>query len=234
MEALRAVERRRSRETALQRLTRQTAAAAASVGRLALMAALLTPLILASILTLDIPLRAFDWIFGPAIAVRPSNWLTNGGFLIGLAPFLVILFARKVGGDEASRAVTAAWGIAAVAVLIELSYLAPVLEDADLPGVRFTVVFVASAMASQYIAANLYDVARGGGRWWRAPLYGSLGGFLVYALIYFPGVYAGSGLPWPNWMIGDFAVKTMAAIIFLGVYGLLRKKLKPRRGYGGR
>lgn len=234
MEATRAVEKRQPNETALQRLARQSGDAAASFGRLGVMAAFLTPLLLGSILTLDIPLRAFDWIFGGSIVVRPSNWLTYGGFVMGFAPLMAILFARKYGGEEASRAITAAWGLAALAVFAELSYLAPVLEDADLPGVRFTVLFVAASMASQYVAANLYDVTRGGGLWWRAPLYGGLGGALLYGLIYFPGLYIDAGVPWLSWMIGDIAIKTAATIAFLAVYGALRKPLRPKGGYGGR
>ena len=88
-------------------------------------------------------------------------------------------------------------------------------------------------MAAQYVAASAYDISRGGARWWRAPLYGALLGYGIYALIYFPGVYAGSGAPWVNWMIGDFAIKTLFALLFLPVYGFLRKPLKPKGGYGG-
>ena len=146
----------------------------------------------------------------------------------------VILFARKFGGEEASRVVTAAWGLAALAVLAELSYLAPALGEADLPAVRFTIAFVAAAMAAQYMAANIYDVTRGGGRWWRAPLYAGLAAALSYGAVYFPGVYAGTGAPWLSWMIGDIAIKTLCAVGFLGVYGVMRRRLRPGRGYGGR
>lgn len=234
MEAMRAVERRQAKETPLQRLARQSGDAVSALARLAIMALFLTPLLLGAVLTLDIPLRSFDWIFGSAIVVRPSNWLTHGGFIMGLAPLIAILFARKYGGDEASRAVTAAWGLAAVAVLAELSYLAPSLGEADLPGVRFTVAFVAAAMAAQYMAANIYDVTRGGGRWWRAPLYGGLAAALTYAFIYFPALYFGSGVPWLSWMIGDIAIKTVCAVAFLAVYGVMRRSLRPSGGYGGR
>ena len=216
MEAMRAVEKRQPKETSLQRLARRSGDAASAFARLGVMAALLTPVLLGAILTLDIPLRAFDWIFGAAIAVRPSNWLTHGGFIMGFGPFLAILFARRFGGEE------------------ELSYLAPVLGESDLPGMRFTVVFVAAAMAAQYMAANIYDVTRGGGRWWRAPLYGGLAAALSYAFIYFPGLYFGAGVPWFSWMVGDIAIKTVCAIGFLAVYGLLRRSLRPRGGYGGR
>ncbi|WDI31632.1 VUT family protein [Hyphococcus flavus] len=229
-----AVEKRQPRETAVERLARKSGEFATAFTRMVMLAMMLTPLLLAAILTVDIPMHAFDWMAGEAVGSRPSNWLTRGGFIMALAPFLVIIFARKYGGDEASRAVTASWGLAAIAVFAELSYLAPSLEDGDLPGVRYTVFFTASAMAAQYMAASIYDVVRGSLRWWRAPLYAALCAYFTYAIIYFPGVYAGSGAPWLNWLIGDFAVKALVALAFLPVYGLLRGSLKPKGGYGGK
>ncbi len=233
MEASAAVEKRHSKETALQRFVRQSVDLSTTFSRLSLLAVILTPLLLASFLTVDIPTRTFDVLFGETLAARPSNWLSAGGLFVSAALLLVILFARKYGGDEASSAVTASWGLAAIAVFAELSYLAPALEGDDMPGTRFTIVFVASAMAAQYIAANVYDVARGGDSWWRAPLYAALSGYIVYVLIYFPGVYFGTGAPWLNWMVGDFAIKAMLAFAFLPIYGFLRKSLKPQSGYGG-
>ncbi|MEZ5892683.1 MAG: VUT family protein [Parvularculaceae bacterium] len=229
-----AVEKHNPRETAVQRLARQSGEFATSFMRMVMLAAMLTPILLLAIITVDIPFHGFDWLAGEAIASRPANWLTYGGFFMNFGALLAMLFARKYGGDEASRAITASWGLAAVAVFAELSYLAPRLDDGDLPGVRFTVLFTASAMAGQYIAANFYDVARGAERWWRAPLYGALAGYLVSVLIYFPGVYWGTGAPWLNWMIGDFAIKAFVAICFLPFYGMLRGALRPRGGYGGR
>ena len=228
-----AVEKHNPRETAVERLARTSGAFATSFMRMVVLAALMTPLLLAAILTVDIPLYSFNWLAGDAIASRPSNWLSIGGFLMGLAPLLAIVVARKYGGDDSSRMVTASWGVAAAAIFAELSILAPSLEDGDLPGVRFTIFFTASAMAAQYMAASVYDISRGGARWWRPPLFAALFGYATYALIYFPGVYAGSGAPWINWMIGDFAIKTLVALAFLPVYGLLRKSLRPKGGYGG-
>lgn len=234
MNAANVVEKHHSRETALQRLGRHSGEFATSLTRMAMLSVILTPILLASFLTVDIPMRVFDSLFGGAVAVRPSNWLTWGVFFMAFAPLVTILFARKYGGDEASRAVTASWGLAAVAVFAELSYLAPALEDGDMPSVRFTVVFVISAMAAQYMAANFYDVARGGGKWWRAPFYAAIIGYLTYVLIYFPGAYWNLGAPWINWLVGDFAIKALLAFAFLPVYGLLRRALRPKGGFGGR
>jgi len=227
------VEKHNPRETAVERFARQSASFAVSLSRMAMLAAMLAPVLLASILTVDIAMHLFDAFAGDAVAARPSNWLSRGGFIMSFAPLAVILFARKYGGDEASRAVTASWGLVALAVFAELSYLAPSLEGGDLPSLRFTLAFTASAMAAQYMAASVYDISRGGGRWWRAPLYGALIGYLTYVVIYFPWVYFGTGVPWLNWMIGDFAIKALIALCFLPVYGVLRNALRPKGGYGG-
>ena len=234
MEGSAAVEKRHTRETALQRLMRQSGEFAAAFGRLALLAVALTPILLTSFLTLDLPMRTFDGLFGAEAALRPSNWLSYGVFIMMLAPLMVIFFARKYGGDEASRAITAAWGVAAIAVFAELSYLAPALEEGDMPPVRFTVVFVAAAMAAQYMAASVYDIARGGDKWWRAPLYGALAGNLTFSLIYFPGVFWGAVAPWLNWAVVGLAVQMLVTGGFLPVYAWLRRPLRPAGGFGGR
>ena len=233
MDATAAVERRQPRETAMQRLARHTGEFATAFARLLMLASLLTPLLLVSFLTIDLPMRALDGLVGSETLLRPSNWLSRGGFLMAFAPLIAILFARKYGGDEASRVVTASWGLAAIAVFAELSYLAPALEDGDMPPVRFTVVFVASAMAAQYFAASAYDILRGGVRWWRAPLVAALSSYGVWAIIYFPAVYWGTGAPWLNWMVSDFAIKTVIAVAFLPIYVMLKKSLRPRGGFGG-
>jgi len=234
METATVVERRRSRETGVQRLMRQSGDAVVSLTRMAVLAALLAPFLFTAFLTVDLPMRAFDGLAGGAVELRPSNWLSRGGFVMALAPLIAILFTRKFGGEEASRAVTAAWGVAALAVFAELSYLAPALEDGDMPPARFAVIFVASAMAAQYVAVNLYDIGRGGIRWWRAPLFAALGGYGVHALIYFPGLFFGARAPWLTWMVADIAIMTALAVAFLPVYAALRGPLRPSGGYGGR
>lgn len=228
-----AVERRRPRETAIQRLLRQTAEFFGSLGRMAVLAAILTPFLLAAFLTVDLPVYAFDGLVGGATALRPSNWLSSGVLIMALAPLAAILFTRKYGGDEASRAVTAAWGLVALAIFAELSYLAPRLETGDLPPARFAFAFVAGAMAAQYVAVNIYDIVRGGVRWWRAPLFAALGGAVANGMIYFPIVYFGAPAPWASWMIAYFALTAVIAAAFLPFYKMLRRALRPSGGYGG-
>lgn len=228
-------ERHTPRETAMQRLGRHTAEFFGALTRVLILAGIMAVVFVFAFLTVDLPFRPLDRFFGGAEAVQPSNWLTVGGLIMGAGPLAAMLIARKFGGEEANRAVTAAWALAAFAVFAELSYLAPMLEEGDFPSVRFVVGFVASAMASQYMAASVYDVARGGGAWWRAPLFGAMGGYIILALVYFPYVYWGADVPWINWMVTDVAIRMgFAVVFFLPVYAMLRKTLRPKGGYGGR
>ena len=233
MEHVEAVENHRERETPLQRLFRNFHEFGVALLRTFLLSAIFVPVLLASFLTLDLPFRPFDRFFPEAI-VRPSTWLSWGVVIMALGPLISILFARRYGGDEASRVVTASWGVAALLVFAEISYLAPQLDASDFPSITFVTAFVVSSMAAQFMAPAVYDVIRGGGEWWRAPLYSAMCGFAVGSVIYFPWVYWGVGAPWPNWLVGDLSVKLLMAFGFLPVYFFLRRNLRPRGGFGGR
>lgn len=227
-----ATEQRSPKQTPLQQFFKNLADFGESLFRTFVLSAMLLPVLLASFLTVDLPLRAFDHFFAAPI-LRPSVWLSWGGAIMSLAPLLAILYARRWGGDEASRVVTASWGVAALLVFAEISYLAPQLSAEDFPTTRFVAAFVISAMAAQYFAAAFYDVTRGGGAWWRAPLYAAMAAYAVGAFLYYPIAYWGSGAPWPNWIIGDLMVKLVFAFAFLPIYHMFKRTLRPRGGYGG-
>lgn len=228
-----AVEQRRPvRETPAQKLARESAAFAAGMARLILLVGIVTPFLLASFLTLDLPVRSFDRLFD-APGLKPGLWLSVGGLIMTATLPLIILITRRFGGDEASRVVTASWGLAAVATFAELSRLAPAVDAEDMPRVSFVLAYVASAMLGQYAAIGVYDITRGGGAWWRPPLLAALIGYAVHGAVYFPWAYASAGAPWFAWMVCDLVVKTFAAFAFLGVYALLQKPLRPSGGYGG-
>jgi uncharacterized PurR-regulated membrane protein YhhQ (DUF165 family) len=234
MEVSVAVEQRRPlRETPAQRFGREIGSFFTSIARMTMLALLLMPVLLAAFLTVDVPVRGFDQNFDVE-TMKPSHWLNLGGLFMALGAPLAILYARRYGGDEASRAITAAWGLAAVATFAELSYLAPTLAAEDFPSVRFVIAFVASAMIGQYVAVSIYDVIRGGGPWWRAPAMAALFGFGAHIVVYFPVAYWSSGAPWFNWMVADFAAKAIIAFAFLPVYWLLQKSFRPLSGLGGR
>lgn len=237
MEIPAAVEHRRPyRETPAEKLGREIGSFFVALLRTAALTGILTPVLLSGFLLVDVPVRGFDVVFDAA-ALKPSLWLSVGGVVMSLALPLVLLIARRFGGDEASATITASWGVAAVCAFAGLSAMAPVLVQGDLPTVRFVAAFVASTLIGQYLAVGVYDVTRGGGPWWRAPLMSCLFGFLAQALIYFPWVYLSSKvapLVWVSWMAFDIVLKLAIAVAFLPLYHMLLKPLRPRGGYGGR
>lgn len=233
MESIPAVEHRRPvRETPLERLGREFNKFVAALLRLSLLSALLIPLLVFSFLTVDVRIFAFDHLFSLP-NTKPSRWLTVGLAAIAIAPFLVILIARRFGGEEASRVVTASWAISALGAFAGVSYLAPTLSDGDMPSVSYVVAFIGAATISQFTAAAVYDLTRGRESWWRAPLYASICAFVAHTLIYFPIAYWNSNAPWLNWMVLALSFETALAAVFLGLYRAVRKPLRPRGGYGG-
>lgn len=233
MEVAAAVETRRPiRETPLQKIGREARKLIAALVRVTALSMLLIPVLLASFLSVDVPYRGFDHFFSVAES-RPGNWLSVGYFLMAAGAPIVILIARRFGGDEASRVVTAAWAAAAFAAFAGVSYLSPVLVDGDMPGTAFVAAFVGSSIVSQFVAGGIYDVTRGGEKWWRAPFFAAICAYLAQTLIFFPIVYWNAVAPWLNWMVEDIALKSLLIVAFLGVYRMLMKKLKPRGGYGG-
>ncbi|MEM9168600.1 MAG: hypothetical protein AAGC56_03015 [Pseudomonadota bacterium] len=205
-----------------------------SVGllRTLFLALIMLPFVLAAFLTADLPFRALDR-FLPDAAARPSLWFTWGHAFLAATPMLAILFARRFGGEEASKAVTAAWAVAALAAAAELAFLAPTLDAGQFPTTRFVVAFVACGMVSGYAAAATFDILRGGGAWWRAPLYAAMTGYIGGALVYFTAAYWGARAPWVHWTVASTGVYFLFAVAFLPVYGILRRPLRPLGGLGG-
>ena len=114
MEVAVAVEQRRPvRETPAERLVRAIQTFFAGVLRTALLAALLTPFIALSFLTVDLPVRALDHL-SDIPGLKPGNWLTWGGLWMAGVAMAAVLMTRRFGGEEAGRALMAAWGLAAV------------------------------------------------------------------------------------------------------------------------
>lgn len=227
------VERDRSDErTASWRLARligRVADEAVAVMGLSLM---LIPALAIALLTLDRPATLFDG-FVDAAALRPSNWTAHGDLVFLGTMFAVILMTRRFGARTVSRAVGFSWVIVLLLSVGMLVYLAPQLSPADMPRGRYMVALVSGAYLGATLAAHIYDLTRGG-RWWRAPLLAGVLGAIAHSLLQFVLGMAGQISFWPIWLVGDLVLRITLVLGFVGVYGVIRKRIKPRAGLGGR
>ena len=227
---------RKRDETALDRMRRQTRAALSRFWDVLKHALVLAPLMVAALLMLDLPLRLFDGFTGGQDAWSPSNWLSWGDALMALSMAFLMGVARCRGARQAGRVASLSWLIAVAAILALLFYLAPQLGPGDLPSAQFGIGFFVSWFGGQLVGVHIYDVTRGG-KWWRAPFYGLVFGFLVQSVLYFVIIYSfGShvaNVPWIGWTIIDLCLKFAFALAFLPVYRSLRRTLRPHLGLGG-
>lgn len=90
---------------------------------------------------------------------------------------------------------------------------------------------IALASGTAFLCAQLLDVTVFNrlryGSWWRAPLVSSSIGSALDTAIFFSIAFAGSGLPWTTWALGDFTVKMLVAISSLLPYASLMNWVKP-------
>ncbi|MGF1640256.1 MAG: queuosine precursor transporter [Rhodospirillales bacterium] len=149
---------------------------------------------------------------------HPINaWLTWAAFTYPVSFLITDLCNRRLGPADARRVVCAGFVVAvALSALLATPRIA-----------------VASGLA--FLVAQLLDVAlfhRLRRRtWWIPPLVSSLLGSAVDTALFFAIAFAGSGLPWVTWAIGDFAVKvTMALLLLVPFRSLLRLTAPPPLG----
>lgn len=196
------------------------------------LAAILTPFLFIAALTLDLPFSNLDG-WATSDAMRPSLWISHGDVVLGMAVLTMVVLCRRFGAPTVSGAWGLSWVITLIASTLMLLYLSPQLTSADMPRGLYMVGLVVSWYVGGQAGIRVYDATRGG-RWWRAPFLGAMAGLLVQAVCFFPIAYSGTQAPWGLWMTADAGLKILLAGGFLGVYRLLRSRVIPRFGLGGR
>lgn len=195
------------------------------------LALILLPFLGLAALTLDLPFTGFDRL-AEIPSIMPSLWISQGELLLALSLPAMLLMTRRHGALLVSRAQGLAWLLLLLLVAVMLLYLSPQLAPGDMPRGLFMLALVISWYVGPQLAIQIYDVMRGG-RWWRAPFVAAVVGFWGQAVIFFPLAYGGSGAPWLTWMGADMVIKAGLAAGFLGIYGLSRRRIRPRWGLGG-
>ena len=165
-----------------------------------------------------------EFLFG----IDLSLVLTWGAFTYPVA-FLITDTTNRLFGVGPARRVVAvgfAFGvglttIAALAIAsgvsrsVELSIWQALLSDPDAFAMLRTAVASGSAfLTAQLLDIKVFDVLRES-TWWKAPAASSFLGSVVDTAIFFSLAFAGTGLPWITWAIGDFCAKFLMIALLL-------------------
>ena len=142
-----------------------------------------------------------------------NDWLTWGALSYPFAFLVTDLTNRRFGPRAARRVV---WAGFAFAVVLSALLSTP---------------RIAAASGSAFLVAQLADVQvfdrLRDAKWWQAPLVSSALGSILDTALFFSLAFAGSGLPWVTWALGDLAVKAGFALILLIPFRLLLNATRP-------
>jgi queuosine precursor transporter len=155
-------------------------------------------------LALALPVLAMVAVVaGSNVAVQyPINdWLTWGAFTYPIAFLVTDLTNRRLGPG---RARTVAYTGFALAVLLSILLAGP---------------RIALASGTAFLSAQLLDIAVFDRLrrlpWWQAPLASSGLASVWDTAVFFGLAFAGTGLPWMTWAIGDLGAKAAMALLLL-------------------
>ena len=163
-----------------------------------------------------------------------SLLLTWGAFTYPVA-FLVTDTTNRIFGARSARRVVAIGfamgvGLTIVAALVvasgvsratELSIWQALLYDPEALAMLRTAVASGSAyLVAQLLDIKVFDLLREKA-WWKAPTASSLLGSVIDTAIFFSLAFAGTGLPWVTWAIGDFCAKLLMIALLLYPFKLL-------------
>lgn len=138
-----------------------------------------------------------------------NDWFTWGAISYPLA-FLVTDITNRTLGVRFAREVVSVGFI--VAVLMSL-----LIADA-----RIALASGTAFLVAQLLDITIFDKLRRQS-WWKAPIASSIIASFVDTVIFFSLAFAGTGLPWHTWAMGDYAAKLlMVAVLILPFRGLIQ------------
>ncbi len=166
--------------------------------------------------------------------------LTWGAFTYPVAFLITDTTNRLFGVGPARRVVVVGFafgvGLTTIAALAiasgvsrytELSIWQALFSDPDAFAMLRTAVASGSAfLTAQLLDIKVFDVLRES-TWWKAPAASSFLGSVVDTAIFFSLAFAGTGLPWITWAIGDFCAKLLMIALLLYPFRII-SQLYPR------
>jgi hypothetical protein len=171
---------------------------------------------------------------GSLLGVNLAGMLTWGAFTYPVAFLVTDTTNRLFGMGPARRVVVAgfAFGVA-LTLIAALGIAAGVSRSGTMPLWQalfydpdaFAMLRTALASGSAFLAAQLldikvFDVLRRHA-WWKAPAASSLVGSFIDTLLFFFLAFAGTGLPWASWAVGDFCAKLIMIALLLYPFRLV-------------
>lgn len=145
-----------------------------------------------------------------AVQYPINDWLTWGA-LTYPAVFLVTDLTNRRFGVADARRVALIGFVLAVALSIVLA-----------------TPRIALASGCAFLCAQMLDVAVFDRLrrlpWWQAPLISTGIASILDTLLFFALAFAGTGLPWLTWALGDFAAKAVMAGVLLVPFRLLMSR----------
>ena len=136
------------------------------------------------------------------LVVFPINdWLTWAAFTYPFSFFINDLTNRTLGLRRARSVVFVGFAFA-------------VLLSAALGPWRIAVGSGLAFLVAQLMDADAFDRLRHR-PWWMPPLFSSLLASIADTALFFAIAFAGTGLPWLSWAIGDYAIKAAFALVLL-------------------
>ena len=168
------------------------------------------------------------------LGIDLSVILTWGAFTYPIA-FLVTDTTNRIFGSRSARKVVAvgfALGVA-LTVLAAMGIAIDVSQESSMTTWQalwndpdaFSMLRIALASGTAFLVAQLldikvFDILREK-VWWKAPAASSLMGSFFDTLIFFLLAFAGTGLPWMSWAIGDFCAKLVMIMLLLYPFRLM-------------
>lgn len=134
-----------------------------------------------------------------------NDWLTWGAFTYPVAFLVTDLCNRRMGAGRTRRVVYVGFAVAVVASVYFADW-------------RIALASGSAFLVAQLLDVQIFDVLRRRA-WWLPPVASSLIASAVDTALFFSIAFAGTGLPWITWALGDYVVKVLMALVMLLPYG---------------
>ena len=144
-----------------------------------------------------------------------NDWLTWGAFTYPVAFLVTDLTNRVLGPARARKVVYVGFSLA---VILSVVFATP----------RIAFASGAAFLLAHLLDVQIFDRFRESNVWWTAPLVSSTAASAVDTILFFSIAFAGMGLPWVTWGVGDFCAKMCVAIVLLIPFRVLMRVTRPQ------